>query len=210
MGRVRVKICGLTRPEDAVAAATAGADAIGLVFYRPSSRFVDISSAKNIADLVPPFVQRVGLFVNAPREDVVRLLGEVDLDLLQFHGDEPASYCDSFGRAYIKALAMKPGTDLQALFLSYPRAKGFLLDSYHPAKPGGTGEVFNWEHFPRDAGKPLVLAGGLTAENVRQAIVTCRPYAVDVSGGVESGPGIKSANKIKTFIDQVRSAEVIS
>lgn len=210
MGKVRIKICGLTTPDDALAACNAGADAVGLVFYPPSTRYIDIDAAKAISDIVPPFVQRVGLFVNAGREDVIRVLDQVELDLLQFHGDEDAAYCESFGKAYIKAVAMKPDVVMDELFGSHPGARGFLLDTYHPAKPGGTGEVFDWEHFPRNSSKPLILAGGLNAGNVRQAIIACHPYAVDVSGGVESGPGIKSVHKIKAFIDQVRAAEVIS
>ena len=208
MSIVRVKICGLTKPKDASAACIAGADAIGLVFYPPSSRYVDIQSAQVIAEVIPPFVQRVGLFVNASVEEVNSVLEHVSLDLLQFHGQESASYCASFNKPYIKAIAMKPNLNLNAVIAEHTQARGFLLDTYHPAKPGGTGESFNWDLFPKDVTKPLILAGGLHAENVQQAISTCKPYAVDVSGGVESQPGIKSIEKIKAFIKQAKSIEI--
>ncbi len=204
MGRTRVKICGLTRPSDAVAACEAGADAIGLVFYPPSSRNLSPECAREISSAVPPFVQRVGLFVDADPELVREMIVEADLDLLQFHGNESAGYCESFGRGYIKSLAMKPGVDPATVFSQHPAARGFLLDTYHPARPGGTGETFNWDLFPHTSGRPLILAGGLTADNVTEAIRACTPYAVDVSGGVESTPGIKSAEKISAFIRQVR------
>ncbi len=207
MSIVRVKICGLTKPEEASAACSAGADAIGLVFYAPSSRYVDIQSAQAIAQIIPPFVQRVGLFVNAV-DEVESVLKQVDLDLLQFHGDESASYCESFNRPYIKAFAMKPGLNLQAKIDEHTKARGFLLDTYHPVKPGGTGEAFNWELFPHNVTRSLILAGGLNAENIQQAISICQPYAVDVSGGVESEPGVKSIEKIQAFIEQAKSIEL--
>lgn len=207
---VKVKICGISRLSDAIFACEAGADAIGLVFYKPSSRYVDIAMATTIADGMPPFVQRVGLFVNASVAEVRQILESVDLDLLQFHGDETAEYCESFKKAYIKAITMKSGLDIAGKMAEYPGAKGFLLDTYHPQQPGGTGEVFNWEHFPKTASKPLILAGGLTADNVQQAIQTCQPYAVDVSGGVEIDKGIKSTDKIRAFINKAKSIEVVS
>lgn len=207
---VKVKICGITQPDDAIVACKAGADAIGLVFYRPSCRFVDVAAAKAIADAMPPFVQRVGLFVNASKAEVEAVLAQVDLDLLQFHGEETPEYCQSFQKAYIKALAMKQGLDVAATMAEYQYAKGFLLDTYHPQQPGGTGEAFNWELFPKNAQKPLVLAGGLTVANVQEAIKICQPYAVDVSGGVESQKGIKSTTLIRAFINKAKSVEVIS
>lgn len=208
MSIVRVKICGLTRPEDALVACNAGADAIGLVFYPPSSRYVDIPSAQLISEVTPPFVQRVGLFVNASREEVTSVLQQVDLDLLQFHGDESVDYCESFNKAYIKVFTMKPELDVLSRIAEYPSAKGFLLDTYHPVKPGGTGQAFNWEQFPARINKPFILAGGLCVENIQQAISICRPYAVDVSGGVEISPGIKSIEKIQAFIEKAKSIEV--
>jgi phosphoribosylanthranilate isomerase len=202
---VKVKICGITRAEDAVVAALAGADAIGLVFYPPSSRCVSLNQAQQIAAATPPFVQRVALFVDASAAEVREVLEHIDIDLLQFHGDETPAYCEQFNKAYIKALPMRPDVDVVAQMATYPAAKGFLLDTYRPGVPGGTGETFNWQDFPRNCDKPLILAGGLTAENVRQAINTCVPYAVDVSGGVEIQRGVKSAELIKAFIDQAKS-----
>lgn len=205
-----MKICGITRPIDAVDACKAGADAVGLVFYKPSSRYVDVITAAAIADAMPPFVQRVGLFVNASEAEVASTLSQVDLDLLQFHGDELPDYCESFGRAYIKAFAMKPGFDIKSAMQLHRRAKGFLLDTYHPGQPGGTGQTFNWSEFPRISDKPLILAGGLTAANIAEAVERCQPYAVDVSGGVESGKGIKSSAMIRAFISKAKSIEVVS
>lgn len=204
-----MKICGLTTVNDAVAACVAGADAIGLVFYQPSCRYVDNAKAALIADAMPPFVQRVGLFVNASEAEVKAVLAQVDLDLLQFHGDETAEYCESFGKAYIKAFSMKPNIDIAARMASFKRAKGFLLDTYHPDHPGGTGEIFNWNEFPSAINKPLVLAGGLHIGNIQEAIQVCRPYAVDVSGGVESAKGVKSIAKIQAFIEKAKSVEVV-
>ena len=207
---IKVKICGITDPQMAIDACMAGADAIGLVFYPSSSRYVDPVCAASIAKAMPPFVQRVGLFVNAHRDEVLSILHQVELDLLQFHGDESAEYCDSFGKAYIKVIAMKSGTDVRMRMAEYPNAKGFLLDAYHPEQPGGTGQAFNWAEFPVDADKPLILAGGLTPDNVAEAIQSCQPYAVDVSGGVEASKGKKSIERIRAFIRNAKSIEVIS
>ncbi len=204
----RVKICGLTDPSLARAAADAGADAIGLVFYPPSKRYVDIAVAKIIADAIPPFVQRVGLFVDETKAQVERTLADVSLDLLQFQGNESPEYCESFGVPYVKALSMKPGVDIVGLMDTFPNARGFLLDTYHPDKPGGVGEAFDWQMFPTYDRKPLILAGGLNADNVQDAIRTCQPYAVDVSGGVEAAPGIKSVEKMQAFVRNAKSIEV--
>jgi len=201
---VKVKICGITHTDVAIAAASAGADAIGLVFYEPSCRYVSPSRAAEIADAIPPFVQRVGLFVNATQKEVERVLSIVDIDLLQFHGDETPDFCDSFGGNYIKALAMQEGVDVIATMQTYKKAKGFLLDTYKPGQPGGTGEIFNWDLFPSQYERPLILAGGLTVDNVQAAITKCRPYAVDVSGGVESQRGVKSIELIRAFIDKAK------
>lgn len=205
MSSVRVKICGLTSPEDALMACQAGADAIGLVFYAPSSRHVDIAQARQIIDSLPPFVQSVALFVNPEAAQVQQVLQQLPVDLLQFHGAESPAFCASFGKPYLKAFAMRDDLDVEQHMQSYPHARGFLLDAWHPHKPGGTGEQFDWQRFPQTAAKPLVLAGGLTADNVAQAIKQCRPYAVDVSGGVEQSPGIKSAEKVAAFIRQAKS-----
>lgn len=202
---VKVKICGITSPEVAVATAYAGADAIGLVFYAPSCRYVALKQASIIAKAIPPFVQRVGLFVNPTRAEVEQVLSEVELDLLQFHGDESVDFCQSFNKSYIKAMAMHEDNHVVSQLDIYDQAKGFLLDTYKPGEPGGTGEVFNWDWFPQDVDVPLILAGGLTVQNVQEAIQRCKPYAVDVSGGVESQRGVKSIALIKAFIDKVKN-----
>ncbi len=201
---VRSKICGITRIEDALAAVEAGADAIGLVFYAKSPRAVSVQQARVIIAALPPFVTTVGLFVDASRCELGEILDAVPLDLLQFHGDETPAACDGFHRPYIKALRVKPGDDIAAQVALYKNASGVLLDTYVPGIPGGTGEAFDWSLVPAQLSKPVILAGGLTAENVSQAITQVRPYAVDVSGGVESAKGIKDAAKINAFMQAVR------
>lgn len=202
--RTRVKICGLTREQDVDAAVEAGADAIGLVFYDASPRYVELPTASRLADDVPPFVTVVGLFVNAAAADIEHALNTVRIDLLQFHGDEPATFCEQFRRPYIKALRVAAETDIADLTSQYASAKGVLLDSYRAGIPGGTGEAFDWEQIPQDLSRPIILAGGLTPDNVASAIRQVRPYAVDVSGGVEQTKGIKDANKIRAFINEVQ------
>ncbi len=201
---VRVKICGITRLEDALAAAEAGADAIGLVFYPPSPRAVDIEKASSIVAALPPFVTTVGLFVDAAPEAVRAVLASVPLDLLQFHGDETDEYCRQFSRPYLKALRVQPSDDLNALAARWPGASGILLDSYQRGVPGGTGEVFDWSLIPAQRNWQLILAGGLDTANVADAVARCRPWAVDVSGGVEQSKGIKDASRITSFIREVK------
>ena len=200
----RIKICGITRIEDALAAARAGADAIGLVFHAASPRAVEIEQAASIVRALPPFVSSVGLFVDASEERINEVLRQVPLDMLQFHGDEPDEFCRRFARPYLKAVRMRPGADLQTLVANWPGASGILLDSYKPGVPGGTGEVFDWSKVPAQRSWPLVLAGGLQADNVRQAIELTSPWAVDVSGGVEAAKGIKDPVKINAFIQEVK------
>ncbi|MDX5370858.1 MAG: phosphoribosylanthranilate isomerase [Pseudomonadaceae bacterium] len=200
MTAVRVKICGITRVEDALAAAAAGADAIGLVFYARSPRAVGIEQAQAIIAALPPFVTTVGLFVDANRDELAHILASVPLDLLQFHGDETREQCEGFGRPYIKALRVKAGDDIAAQVQRYPSASGVLLDTYVEGVPGGTGEAFDWSLVPQDLSKPVILAGGLRPDNVAAAVAQVRPYAVDVSGGVEASKGIKDAQKIGAFI----------
>lgn len=200
----RVKICGITRPEDALAAANAGADAIGLVFYPSSPRFVTPEQAQSIIAALPPFVTTVGLFVDASADEIRAVLDAVPLDMLQFHGDEPDSFCREFGLPYLKALRVRPGDDLNALAAQWPGAAGILLDSYKPGVPGGTGEVFDWTMIPGERSWSLVLAGGLAPGNVRQAVEQAKPWAVDVSGGVEAAKGIKNIEKINAFINEVK------
>jgi len=201
---VRVKICGITRVEDALAVAAAGADAIGLVFYAKSPRAVDIEQARAILAALPPFVTTVGLFVDAERNELERILASVPLDLLQFHGDESVQQCEAFGRPYIKALRVKAGDDIAAQVARYPSAQGILLDAYVEGVPGGTGEAFDWSLIPQALSKPLILAGGLRPDSVAEAVSRVRPYAVDVSGGVEASKGVKDVEKIGAFIRAAR------
>ena len=201
---IRIKICGLTRVEDALAAVAAGADAIGLVFYAKSPRAVAIEKAREIAFAVGPFVTVTGLFVDADPKEVMGVLDRVPLHLLQFHGDESVAYCESFHRPYLKALRMKPDLNLDQVINQYSTAAGILLDAYRPGVPGGTGETFDWGRVPRQSSRPIVLAGGLNPDNVADAIKSTRIYGVDVSGGVESAPGIKDHEKIQAFIQRAR------
>ncbi|TBU90547.1 phosphoribosylanthranilate isomerase [Phytopseudomonas dryadis] len=204
MSVVRCKICGITRIEDALAAVEAGADAIGLVFYPRSPRAVSVAQAGEIVAALPPFVTTVGLFVDMPRAELAQLLERVPLDLLQFHGEESAEQCEGFARPYIKALRVRPGDDIAVRVAAYPGARGVLLDTYVAGVPGGTGEAFDWSLVPPRLSKPVVLAGGLTADNVAEAIARVRPYAVDVSGGVEASKGIKDVHKMNAFVRAVR------
>jgi phosphoribosylanthranilate isomerase len=202
---VRSKICGITRIEDALSAVEAGADAIGLVFYAKSPRAVTVQQARAIIAAMPPFVTTVGLFVDASRGELDEILDAVPLDLLQFHGDESPADCEGYQRPYIKALRVKPGDDIAAQVALYTNASGVLLDTYVPGIPGGTGEAFDWSLVPVGLSKPVILAGGLTAENIAQAIARVRPYAVDVSGGVETAKGIKDAEMIRAFMQAVKA-----
>ena len=209
----RVKICGITRPDDGRHAARAGADAIGLVFYPPSPRYVSPRQAADIVAALPPFVTTVGLFVDAPPEQIAALLEQVPLDMLQFHGDESPEYCAAFQRPWIKALRMRDGVDPRAEAERYGAAgaRGLLVDSYVPGVPGGTGERFDWDRLPADPPLPLVLAGGLDPANVAEAVRRVRPWAVDVSGGVEvlgvdgrRQGGIKDPGAVSAFIRAAR------
>lgn len=204
--RVRVKICGITRLEDALAAVDAGADALGFVFYPDSPRAISASTAADICKRLPPFVCKVGLFVNSERDKIIEILEEVALDMLQFHGDESPDHCDSYSKPYIKAVRMHDNVNLVAEAKRFKQASALLLDAFVKGIYGGTGRAFDWTEATRDIGKPVILAGGLTADNVVTAIKQARPYAVDVSGGVESGKGIKDADKIVEFIREVRNA----
>jgi phosphoribosylanthranilate isomerase len=203
--RTRVKICGITRVEDGLAAAAAGADAIGLVFA-DSPRRVTAAQAARIAAALPPFITVVGLFVDAPAIVIREILGQVPLDLLQFHGRESPEACRGHGRPYIKAIAMQEAVDVKAEAQRFADAAGLLLDSFHARLAGGSGQTFDWARVPSDLGRPLILAGGLTSDNVAAAIRAVRPYAVDVSSGVESSKGIKDAAKIAAFVMAVAGA----
>ncbi len=203
--RTRIKICGLTREGDVLAAVNAGADAIGFVFYPPSPRYVSPARAAELARLLPPFVTAVGLFVNPSRDDVAEVLGSVPLQLLQFHGDEVESDCLGYGLPYIKAARMRPGLDLLKYAASFAGAQGLLLDAFVEGYGGG-GETFDWSLIPSDLPMPLILSGGLHAGNVAEAVRRVRPWAVDVSSGVESAKGIKDAARITEFVAGVRNA----
>ncbi|WP_420042808.1 phosphoribosylanthranilate isomerase [Denitrificimonas caeni] len=202
--RVRTKICGITRVEDALIAAQAGVDAIGLVFYAKSPRAVSVEQAQKIIAALPPFVSTVGLFVNASRAEVNAVLSQVPLDVLQFHGDETPAECEGFARPYFRALRMQPGVDIAHLAEQYSSAQGILLDAWVPGVHGGTGERFDWARIPSVLAKPLILAGGLNADNIGQAIEQVQPWAVDVSGGVEASHGIKDADKVRKFLYAVQ------
>ena len=204
----RIKICGITRAEDALVAAQTGADAIGLVFYERSPRHVSIAHAAQLAAALPPFVTSVGLFVNAEAALVREVLNRVPLDLLQFHGDESPEYCAQFGKPYIKAIRVKAGVDLLQCAADFRTARGLLLDAHVEGVPGGTGATFDWSLIPPRLPLPVILSGGLDAENVAAAIKRVQPYAVDVSSGVEINKGIKDAVKIARFIREVKQADV--
>lgn len=201
--RTRVKICGITRVEDAREAARLGADAIGLVFYPSSPRNVSIEQAQVIARALPPFVSRVGLFVDPEPEQVQQVLDNVDIDLLQFHGSEAADQCSQFGKPYMKAIRMAPELDLAAAIDNFRQSSAILLDAWSDKVAGGSGETFDWTRVPSTVEVPVVLAGGLNPGNVGAAIQAVRPYAVDVSSGVEQEKGIKDAAKMAAFINEV-------
>ena len=205
MSAVRSKICGITRIDDALAAVAAGADAIGFVFYAKSPRAVTAAQARAIIAALPPFVTTVGLFVNASTCELNETLDAVPLDLLQFHGDETPEQCEGYHRPYIKALRVKAGDDIAAACAAYASASGILLDTYVEGVPGGTGQAFYWSLIPQGLSKPIILAGGLSVQNVAQAIAQVQPYAVDVSGGVEKSKGIKDQDKIRAFMQAVRA-----
>ena len=204
--RTLVKICGITRLEDALAAVEAGADALGFVFFPPSPRYVDPAVAEVIIRQLPPFVTSVALFVNESAEQVCAILDQTGIDLLQFHGDESPEYCAQFSRPYFKALRMSPDIDVAAETERFALSRAILLDAYRPGVPGGTGEAFDWERIPSDLDKPLILAGGLDQNNVAKAISRVKPYAVDVSGGVEAAKGIKDSSKLISFMNEVARA----
>ena len=203
-----VKICGITRREDAQAAARLGAHALGFVFYANSPRNVEAARAADLVRALPPFVTAVGLFVNPAAREVESVLHQVPLNLLQFHGDEPPDFCAQFGLPYIKALRVRAGLDLLQYAQLYGAARGLLLDAYVAGTHGGTGTAFDWRLVPRTLPLPVILSGGLNQENVAAAIRHVAPWAVDVSSGVEASPGIKDARKMAGFMREVRSADV--
>jgi phosphoribosylanthranilate isomerase len=209
--RTRIKICGITRPADARAAAHAGADAIGLVFYPPSPRYLSLERALEVRDALPPFVQAVALFVNPDATQVAQVIGQVKPALLQFHGEETAQFCEQFGLPYVKACRVRQGVDLLEYLRPFSRAAAWLFDS-HVAEYGGVGERFDWSLLPAlspDFGdRNFILSGGLASANVAEAIRRVRPWGVDVSSGVESDKGIKDPGKMAAFVAEVRNADV--
>jgi phosphoribosylanthranilate isomerase len=205
----RVKICGLTRVEDGEAALDAGADAVGLVFYERSPRAVLPEIAAEISQAAGPFVTSVGLFVNPEVELVQTVLDRVDLQLLQFHGDESEAFCQQFGRPYMKAIRMRPELNVEQAIDEYSSATAILLDAYRKGVPGGTGETFDWQRVPTGCGSHIVLAGGLKPDNISQAVSAIdHLYGVDVSGGVESSPGVKDHQKMKLFVERAKAERV--
>lgn len=205
--RTRIKCCGMTRPHDALLAARLGADAIGVVFTARSKRRVTLAQAQAIRDVLPPFVALTALFMDDSAEDVAAISQALEPDYLQFHGDESDEWCAQFGRSYLKAIAMGDGEAALARLQQYPRASALLLDGHGLGEAGGSGKRFDWSLFPRNLAQPVMLAGGLTAENVARAIRAAHPWAVDVASGVESAPGIKDAEKLAAFMGQVRLAD---
>jgi phosphoribosylanthranilate isomerase len=206
VARTRVKICGITREQDLEAAVAAGADALGFVFYPPSPRFLATARAAELVGRVPPFVTSVGLFVNPEAGFVREVLASARIDLIQFQGDETPEFCEQFGRPYLKVARMRPGLDLLEFARVFASARGLLLDTYVEGY-GGAGQVFDWSLVPVGLPLPVLLAGGLTADNVGSAIRQLRPWAVDVSSGVEIAKGIKDAAKIAAFMVAVKNAD---
>ena len=205
--RTRVKICGITRVQDAAAAWRAGADAIGFVFYAPSPRNIDLDTARSIAQSLPPFVTTVGLFVDPDPDVVARARARIPLDMLQFHGDEDPAFCEQFEAPYFKAVRMRPEVDLLECARRFKRARGLLLDTFVTGTQGGTGLRFDWTLIPANLPLPIVLSGGLDPDNVSEAIRCVRPWAVDVSSGVEAAKGIKDSARILAFMTGVHNAD---
>jgi phosphoribosylanthranilate isomerase len=202
--RTRIKFCGMTRVDDALAAARLGADAIGLIFAHGSPRRIGADAAECIARAMPPFVSRVGLFLDQHADEVARTINAVALDLLQFHGREEAAFCRMFGKPYIKVVPMLDVDDVAAFAAGYPDATGFLLDSHRAGAAGGTGQTFDWTRAMAALDRPILLAGGLNPQNVHAAVTRVKPWAVDASSGIETSPGIKDHARMRVFIDEVR------
>ncbi|PCI69140.1 MAG: phosphoribosylanthranilate isomerase [Piscirickettsiaceae bacterium] len=205
--RTRVKICGITRSDDALVAINEGADALGFVFYKNSPRYITMTDAAVIFDKITPFINKVALFVNEEYAVVSEAISMLSINLLQFHGDEDEAYCASFNRPYIKAIRMQEGTDLKAISRQFSSASGLLIDAFDPAFYGGTGKTFDWNLLHGNNQQAIILAGGLTQYNVVEAINSARPYAVDVSSGVEKSKGVKDHLLIKQFMKEVKAAD---
>tara|TARA_R110000868_G_scaffold410505_4_gene698875 strand:+ start:120481 stop:121107 length:627 start_codon:yes stop_codon:yes gene_type:complete len=208
MSKAFIKICGITRKEDAQAAVTAGADAIGLVFYAKSPRAVSLQQSKAIVDTILGQAQIVALFVDAEVDEINNIINQLPVDVLQFHGQENQAFCQQFGKPYWKAVRVQSQDDIIAAEREYPDAAALLLDAYQADVPGGTGQLFDWSLVPSTLSTPIVLAGGLTPANVTEALEQVKPWGIDVSGGVEASKGIKDNHKITQFIQAVRHATI--
>jgi phosphoribosylanthranilate isomerase len=206
--RTRIKICGITRVKDAQAATEHGADALGLVFYRPSPRCVSLEQARAIVERTGAFLATVAVFVNPTREEVQEVVRYTGVTMLQFHGDEEPAFCAGFDRPYIKAARLRPGLNLLEYLSPYASARAWMLDAYHDDLWGGTGGTFDWSLVPARSARPIIVSGGLTPENVAGAVRRARPYAVDVSTGVEAAKGVKDAERIAAFVAGVRNGDV--
>jgi phosphoribosylanthranilate isomerase len=206
MTRIRIKFCGITRLQDAQAAAALGADAIGLVLTRKSARFVELALARDIRRSLPPFVSAVALFMDDEPAWIATAIDAIAPDLLQFHGAESAADCVRYGRRYLKVVPMGDSVDVHSIMTTHPDATGFLLDGHAPGEQGGRGKSFDWSWVPGNLHRPVLLAGGLTCDNVGSAIRAARPYAVDVSSGIESAPGVKDPDKMRRFVEEVQRA----
>ena len=204
--RTRVKICGITRTEDALSAAAAGADALGFIFWPPSGRYIDPAQVPRVLEGVPPMLSSIGVVVDPSRDEMTQILHASRVDVIQFHGAEAREFCESFERPYIKSVRVRSAADIDAAANAHPHAAALLLDTYRKGLPGGTGAAFDWHLVPHALHQPVILAGGLSIENVRQAIAAVNPFAVDVSGGVEIEPGIKDPAKIFEFVKEVNGA----
>ena len=204
----RIKICGITRVQDIEAVASYGAEALGLVFYEKSPRYVTVQQAVQLVQALPPFISVVGLFVNAEAAFVREVIDQVPLSVLQFHGIESPEFCMQFGKPYLKAIRVKVGVDLLQCAALFHTAQGLLLDAHVDGKEGGTGATFDWTLIPSKLALPVILSGGLHTDNVAQAIKQVHPYAVDVSSGVEASKGIKDAAKIAAFIEEVNNIDL--
>lgn len=207
MHRTRVKICGITEPQDAIAAVELGVDALGLMFYEGSPRYVELDAAAEIMSVIPAFVTTVALFKDAPAEQVEQVSNTLDFDLLQFHGSESSEFIEQFKHPYLKAIGMQDQADLEGAISSFEGCKGFLLDSHAPGAAGGTGETFDWETIPSELRQQIILAGGINPDNVAECITRIRPYAIDVSSGVESSHGRKDQGKMEQLMKQVRLSD---
>lgn len=207
MARTRVKICGVTRVEDALLASQLGADAIGIVMTPTSPRGVSIEQARTIREALPALVDAVVLTHDLPADRVCAIIDAVRPDFVQFHGGEDAAFCESFGVRYTRAIGMAGDVDVRAIAVQHARAAGFVLDGHPPGQQGGRGQTFDWSRVPRDLDRPILLAGGLNPSNVGEAIRAVRPWAVDLASGVESAPGVKDAGKLRAFFAAVRAAD---